>query len=368
MDSDSELYLCALSRVFAYHCAAGRALLEHLGSPAAVFAASRRELSTVLIHAGQFIDRLLDPQLLRWAREETAWARDHGVRLLGCTDPDYPRRLQACDDAPLMLYCKGGADLNPDRALAVVGTRKASWYGRQTCRQMVGALSGLDPRPAVVSGLALGIDGTAHLAALEAGLPTIAVLPCGIDTVYPRQHAELARRIEGQGALVTDFQRGTSPIAYTFLRRNRIIAGMADATLLAESYKKGGGLITVSLAESYGRDVFAVPGRCTDPSFEGCNSVIASGQAALAADADTIPVAMGWAGPLRAPRRPEILRPGDGPLCREMLLSLQGEGPAGVEEMASRLKADPREVGVILLELEMEGRIGSDGTKFFLSL
>lgn len=368
MDSESEIYLCAMGRVFAYHCAAGRALIERLGSPQAVFAASRRELSAILIHAGEFIDRLLDPSLLKWARDEVAWARDQGIRLVGCTDPGYPSRLRACEDAPLMLYHKGTAPLDPPRALAVVGTRKATWYGREACRTMVEALSGLEPAPTIVSGLALGIDGTAHLAALEAGLPTIAVLPGGLDSIYPRQHEQLARRIEEHGALVTDFPRGTAPVAFTFLRRNRIIAGLSDATLLAESHRKGGGLITVSLAESYGRDIFAVPGRCTDLSFEGCNHIISTGQAILVESPDTIPTAMEWAGPLLSPVRRTPVRPGDSPLCREILLCLQREGPSRVETLAAKLGADVREVGVLLLELETEGRIGSDGTEFFVSL
>ena len=213
MEPDLSVYYCALSKVFAYRCAAGRRLLEHFGGPAAVFAARRKELLSVLPGAAAYVDHLLDPGLLAWAEREAAWARQAGIRLLGLGAPGYPRRLAACDDAPILLYCKGTADLDAPRSLAVVGTRKCSWNGRNACRKLIGALAALDPKPTIVSGLALGIDGCAHGAALESGLPTVAVLPCGLDEIYPRQHGELAGRIAENGALVSDFARGTAPVA-----------------------------------------------------------------------------------------------------------------------------------------------------------
>ncbi len=368
MESDRFVCLCALSKVFAYKCAIGRQLMETFGGPEGVFRTPPHTLATVLHNGELYLDLLFEPSLLEWAADEVAWARSYGIRLLGLDDPAYPRRLAACADAPLLLYCKGEADLNASRALAVVGTRKATWTGRESCRRIVGRLADLNEKPLIVSGMALGIDGCAHAAAIEAGLPTIGVLPCGLDEIYPRQHRELARRALEKGALVTDFPRGTQPIAYTFLRRNRIIAGLADATLLVESYQKGGGLITASLAASYEREVFAVAGRMTDGSFSGCNELIARREATLVSDADTIPLTMGWISARQRRGAVPLLRPDDPPERCQVLRCLEARAPLSVEEVAALTKLDPRAVNLLLLELEMEGRVVADGNKFFVTL
>lgn len=336
--------------------------------PEGVFAAGRDALSDVLRGGSEYVDKLCDPALLEWAAGEVAWAQRYGIRLLGLGEADYPRRLAECEDAPLMLYCKGPADLNAPRAVAVVGTRKATWYGRETCRRLVESLAELDEKPLIVSGLALGIDGCAHEAALASDLPTVGVLPCGLDEIYPRQHREMARQILERGALVTDFPRGTAPVAFTFLRRNRIIAGMADATLLAESFLRGGGLITLSLAASYNRETFAVPGRTTDASFEGCNRAIARQEATLVVDERTLPAAMGWAAPLTRARRPSLLRPDDPPMRREALKLLESRTALSADELAALMRVNAREANILLLELELEGRVVADGSKFLLSL
>lgn len=368
MEPDRFVYLCALSKVFAYKCAVGRELMEHFGGAEGVFRTPRHDLSAVLCNAENYLDQLFDPVLLDWAADEVAWARNYDIRLLGLDDPDYPRRLAACNDAPLMLYCKGNADLNAARALAVVGTRKASWTGRESCRRIIGRLADLNEKPLIVSGMALGIDGCAHAAALEAGLPTIGVLPCGLDEIYPRQHRELARRTLENGALVTDFPRGTQPISFTFLRRNRIIAGMADATLLVESFHKGGGLITASLAASYQREVFAVAGRMTDASFTGCNELIARQEAILVPDADALPLAMGWISVRQRRARVPLLRVDDPPERCSVLRCLEARAPLSAEEVAALTRLDPRAVNLLLLELEMEGRVVDEGKKYFLTL
>ncbi len=368
MDSDATVFYCALSRVFAYKCAAGRHLLEVFGSPGAVFGACRDELSAVLHHAEPYIDQLLDPALLEEARREVEWAGRYGIDLLGYGEPGYPHRLAECDDAPLLLYAKGPANLDAMRILAVVGTRKASWTGREACRRLLEKLASLDEKPLIVSGLALGIDGCAHAAALACGLPTVGVLPCGLDEIYPRQHRDLARRMLEQGGLVTDFACGTAPAAFTFLRRNRIIAGLADATLVVESYRKGGSLITASLAASYSREVFAVPGRLSDVSFEGCNRLISHQEAQLVVDEDTLPIVLGWLHAPRPSRRQSVIRHDDPPLRRTLLHALEALSPATMDDLVMRTGIPPQKLAVELLDLELAGRVVADGTKFCVSL
>ena len=364
MEFDELVGLCAISKVFAYKCAVGRQLMEAFGGASGVFRAPRTALREALHHADDYVDVLCDPELLEWARTEVEWATAHGVELLPLGSSRYPFRLAQCDDAPLLLYYKGNVDLNAPHILAVVGTRKATWYGRTMCRKVVERLADLPVRPLIVSGLALGIDGTAHLAALEAGLQTVGVMPTGLDDIYPRQHRELAARIIEHGALVTDFARLTAPAALTFIRRNRLIAGMADATLLAESFRKGGGLITVSLAESYGREVFAVPGRLTDPSFAGCHDVIRRNVAQIVTDADSIPLAMGWL-PVKKGRRTSTVRPEDSALERTLLALLGERGSLTADELAGLTGQDASAVSVALFELEVEGRVAAEfGNKY----
>ena len=364
MEFDELVCLCALSKVFAYKCAVGRQLMEAFGGAEAVFKAPRSVLREALHRADDYVDVLCDPELLEWARTEVEWAAASGVELLPVGGSRYPFRLAQCEDAPLLLYYKGTADLNAPQILAVVGTRKATWYGRTMCRKLVERLADLPVRPLVVSGLALGIDGTAHLAALEAGLQTVGVMPTGLDDIYPHQHRELAARIAEHGALVTDFARLTSPAALTFIRRNRLIAGMADATLLAESFAKGGGLITVSLAESYGREVFAVPGRLTDPSFAGCHEAIRKNVAQIVTDADTIPLSMGWLQ-RKTGRRPAAERPEDSALKRTILALLGERGSLTADELTRLTGQDASAVSVALFELEVEGRAAAEfGNKY----
>lgn len=356
--------LCAISKVFAYKCAAGRQLMEAFGGPGAVFKAPRATLREALHRADDYVDVLCDPELLEWARTEVEWAKGCGVELLPVGSSRYPFRLAQCADAPLLLYYKGNVDLNAPQILAVVGTRKATWYGRTMCRKIVERLASLPGRPLVVSGLALGIDGTAHLAALEAGLQTVGVMPTGLDDVYPHQHRELAARIVEHGALVTDFARLTAPAAMTFIRRNRLIAGMADATLLAESFARGGGLITVSLAESYGREVFAVPGRLTDPSFAGCHEVIRKNVAQIVTDTESLPLAMGWLQQ-KTGRKKAAERPGDSALERTILALLAERGSLTTDDLTRLTGQDASAVSVALFQLEVDGRVAVEfGNKY----
>ena len=361
--------LCAvaLSKVFAYKCMEGRQLITAAGDPQEIFRMAPKELSGMVGGRQEIISAIRDHGILKWAEAELEWCEQYGIRALYIEDPGYPRRLAECCDAPLILFCKGGIDLNPERALAVVGTRKATWAGRTACIRTVKGLSCIQPRPAIISGLAYGIDAAAHTAALEAGMPTIAVIPCGLDTIYPTRHRDLAARIATTGAVVTDFPRGSAPQTAHFIRRNRIIAGMADATLLAESFAKGGGLITTSLANSYDREVFACPGRVTDESFEGCNRLIFNTQARLVINADDLSSSMGWGA---ADRLPEKKRDATLPFLEDetrgmILKCLERESPMDFERIMELTGMDFRTLSALLMVLEINGSIVSlQGRKY----
>lgn len=274
----------ALGRIFGFEPLYVSGLISKLGSAAAVFGLSPKEADAVLGPFSKYRGRICAAELDAAAKElEDLDSR--GFRYIACTEEVFPALLRDCPDCPAGLYYSSSSeprDIFSGRpAVAVVGTRDVSPYGREWTRKMVDACAQAPSRPCVVSGLAFGVDIAAHLAALDNGLPTIAVLPCGIDTVYPAAHRKAAERIAAApaSAVITDYPRGTPPVAFTFIRRNRIIAGLAACTVLVESKAKGGGLITCKLADSYGREVFALPGRVDDLRSAGCNALIRSGSA-----------------------------------------------------------------------------------------
>ena len=229
------------------------------------------------------------------AEEELCFCENNGIKVLFCTDDDYPVRLnrEETQDCPVLLYVLGNADLNPERSVAVVGTRRATSQGRDITDRLVGQLKPLGTP--IVSGLAYGIDAAAHSAALSHGLPTVAVLGHGLDRIYPSANRQLAKQIVEQGgALVTEYLSGTAINPGYFPARNRIIAALSDATVVVEASEKGGALITAAIANGYHREVFAVPGRLTDTYSRGTNNLIATQRAQLVRDAGDIADYMGW--------------------------------------------------------------------------
>ena len=229
------------------------------------------------------------------AEEELRFVERHHLRTIFLTDPDYPERMLRDEtaDCPPLLYVMGQADLNADHAVAVVGTRHATPQGRDNTARIVEQLKPYNA--SIISGLAYGIDTAAHIAALDHGLPTVAVLGHGLDRIYPPANQRLAERIvENGGALVTEYPSGTAINPGYFPARNRIIAALADGTLVIESSKKGGALITATIAAGYHREVFALPGRLTDTYSVGTNNLIATSKALLARNADDIAYHLGW--------------------------------------------------------------------------
>ena len=230
----------------------------------------------------------------RKAEAEIEYAARTGVRILPLGADGYPQRLADCADAPLALFFRGTADLNSRRVVSMVGTRRCTAYGQDCVRSFVRRLRELCPDALVVSGLAYGIDICAHREALASGLDTVAVLAHGLDNLYPPRHRDTADEMTRHGGLLTEYFTHTNADKLNFLRRNRIVAGVADATVVAESAGHGGALVTARIATSYGRDVFAFPGRVGDERSEGCNNLIRDNKAALITSADDLVKAMGW--------------------------------------------------------------------------
>lgn len=234
------------------------------------------------------------PEAQERAKVEMEFCKQKNIQVLIFSDEGYPARLRECEDAPLVLFYRGVANLNEKRIISVVGTRKISERGKSICQNFCKELAALIPDCVVVSGLAYGVDIHSHRACLENSLPTVAVLAHGLDRIYPSLHRSTAIEMLNQGGLLTEFLSGTNPDKGNFVRRNRIVAGMADATIVIESAAHGGAMITARLANGYGRDVFAFPGRVTDPMSEGCLKLIKTNAAALIANANDLVEAMNW--------------------------------------------------------------------------
>lgn len=297
MSVDTELlYTIALTCILPYQSQIQQALLNAAGSATALFEA-RHRLKELMPDAG---DRLvkavsqMEAHLLR-AEQEMEFADKNRIRLLGRDDVFYPARLRECPDAPVLLYYKGTADFNSRHIVSMVGTRKNTDYGRTFCQHFLNDLARLCPDAIVVSGLAYGIDVCAHRQSLAHGLQTVGVLAHGLDQIYPRMHRQTAVDMLGQGGLVTEFMSNRTVEKVNFVSRNRIVAGMADATIVVESAERGGSLITAGIAGDYGRDVFAVPGRVSDATSAGCNRLIRDNRAALLQSAEDFVEIMGWA-------------------------------------------------------------------------
>lgn len=229
------------------------------------------------------------------AKEEMAWCEQNNVLILTISDADYPDRLRHCNDAPMVLFARGKADLNAPHIISIVGTRKSTLYGHDCINKIVKDLTCLCPDIVIVSGLAYGIDICAHRAALSNGLSTVGVVAHGQDTLYPSVHRNDANKMcLGNGGVVTEFFHGTRSLAPYFLQRNRIIAGMSDAVIVAESAVHGGGLYTARLAQDYHREVFAIPGPINAPASEGTNNLIRDNKATLITSAQDILNLMQW--------------------------------------------------------------------------
>jgi len=288
------LYRIALTMVPALGPIKAKKMIKFLGSPQAIFKEKQKTLIKIRGIGSRISDSITSMSLLDAAEKEMEFMFKHKITASYYQDPDYPIRLKECEDGPLLLYSRGDKGLHARRILSIVGTRRATSYGRDHCRKIVSELASMMNDLVIISGLAYGIDVIAHRAALENGLLTVAVLGHGLSTIYPQAHRDTAKRIIKQGVLTTDFHSKTGPERNNFLRRNRIIAGLADATLVIESAEKGGALITADLAASYNRDVLAVPGRVGDERSKGCNGLIKSQKAALVESAEDVINHLNW--------------------------------------------------------------------------
>lgn len=334
-------------------------LFRHLDSPESLFrhpeAALEEVNPTMRRHLITALAEHADEALVR-AERELAFCEKHDIGVFPITHDDYPRRLAECPDAPAVLFYRGTADLNAARTLSVVGTRRITPYGKDLCRALCADLARLLPDTLVVSGLAYGVDIHTHRECLTNNLPTVGVLAHGLDRIYPSLHRDTAARMLAHGGLLTEYVSQTRPLAGHFVRRNRIVAGMTDATIVVESARKGGALITAHLAGDYDRLVCAFPGRTTDPCSEGCNHLIRDRRAELVTSAQDVLDLLGWSPPPSAHASVQLdLFPALTPEQQLVADALSPTDGLTTAQLCISTNLDLSTINTILFELEMTG-------------
>ncbi|MBX2896277.1 MAG: DNA-processing protein DprA [Cyclobacteriaceae bacterium] len=298
------------------------------------------------------------------AEKELKKAERDEVELILYTDKKYPVRLKSLEDAPALLYYKGNQNLNVPKAVGIVGTRQATEYGKEMVERICQEL--VPHHPLIISGLAYGIDITAHKAALKNKLPTIGVMGSGMDVIYPAAHKETAKKMQNLGALITENRFGTKPDAHNFPARNRIIAGMCDALIVVEAAEKGGALITADIANSYNKDVFAVPGNLIQSYSEGCNKLIKTNRANLYSSVKDLEYIMNWSAETTAVIQPDLdLSAFDADEQKVIRLLKERKAPVMIDELSFKSSLAPSRLASLLLTLEFKNIVKSLPGKMF---
>lgn len=367
--AEEKVYQVALSMVPHVGGAVARQLISYCGSASKVFNAKARQLQRIPGVGNKIITSIRNSSVLEKARQETENCAQRGVQIISYTDPGFPFRLQQIYDAPIVIYYKGTADLDQTRVISIVGTRKATAYGRRITEELIASLAPYNVL--IVSGLAYGIDIYAHRFSLTYGLPTVGVMASGLDIIYPAVHRKDAMAMLHQGGLLTEHPLGCKPDARKFPARNRLIAGLADATIVVEAAERGGALITANLANDYDREVFAVPGSLHQAYSKGCNYLIRNHKARILITVEDIVAMLNW-DQQRFSVKPESacrwsiddFQLDDQEKAVAMLLVEYDEG-LRIDEISWKAHVPIHQISSVLLQLEFKGVVKAyPGKKF----
>jgi DNA processing protein len=337
-----------------------KALLAHFGDAEQIIKTPKSKLMKVPGIKEKRTGAIDFDDAMAAAEEELKFIEKNDIRVVFYTDLDYPKRLKNCADGPVLLYAKGNIDLNRQHVVSIVGTRNATEYGRELCRQLVEELQQYDAL--IISGLAAGIDVAAHKESVKRGLQTVGVLGHGLDRIYPYHNYSTAEKMLANGGLLTEYPSGTTPDRENFPQRNRIVAGLADATVVIEASIKGGALITAEIANSYNRDVFAFPGRIDDEFSEGCNFLIRNNKAALLTCAADLAYSLGWEGSgVKKPKQEQLMLPMDMSAEERMIFDIihQHKLPLAIDDLTIKTNLPMSQLAMNLLNMEMQGYIRS---------
>lgn len=357
--NEQLLYHIAITSIPNIGDVTAKKLIAYCGSSEQVFKENKLVLEKIPGIGPSNANKIIQhkTEALAIAEEELKFIDKNEILPLFYLNSNYPKRLLHCEDGPVLLYAKGNVDYNNQKVISIVGTRKATDYGKDFCEQLIKDLA--PHNPLIVSGLAYGVDVCAHKAAVKNNLSTVGVLAHGLDRLYPAQHKGVAKQMLEKGGLLSDFKSGTRPDRENFPKRNRIVAGVSDLTVVIESSKKGGSLITAYLANDYNRDVFALPGRLGDSQSEGCNNLIKTHKAALIQSAKDIEYVMGWESQKKMEHAQTQLFVELTPDQKTIVNILSKKDKIGVDELSLLAKMPMSKTTSLLLNLEFEGLIKS---------
>lgn len=337
-----------------------KSMISQFGDAEQIFRLSKTALTKARGIGAKTLQLADFDEALRRAELELKFIERNNIDVFFYTDPRYPKRLKNCHDSPLLLFSRGNANLNMQRVISIVGTRNATDYGRQLCKQLVEELQ--EYNILIASGLALGIDVAAHKECLRMGVPTVGVLGHGYDRMYPSQNRGTAEKMLENGGLLSEYPSGTKPDRENFPQRNRIVAGMADATVVVEAGLKGGALITAEIANSYNRDVFAFPGRLGDEYSEGCNFLIRNNKAQLLTCVADLAYSLGWEKNTELKNTPEqLILPIDLSTGERAIYDIirENRSPLAIDDLSIKANMPVSKLAMALLDMELQGFIRS---------
>lgn len=355
--TDDLLYQIALTYVPNVGSVQAKILVEKFETAPNIFKAKKKDLESIEGIGEVRAQAIKTFEYFSAAEEEIRFIEKFKIETFFITDPKYPQKLKACYDAPTLLYFRGNANLNHPKIVSIIGTRNNTDYGRHVTEQLVADLQSMNVL--IASGLAYGVDALAHKAAIQNELPTIGVLAHGLDKIYPAQHTSLAKQMLLNGGLLTEFRKETLPDKHNFPRRNRIVAGMADCTVVIETALKGGSMITAELANGYNRDVFAFPGKTTDAKSAGCNHLIKHNKAIIVTDAKQLSEQMGWVSKKVKPKPQKELFVTLSPEEELLVNILKEKETLHIDELFLKSGLNSSIVAATMLGLEFENIVAS---------
>lgn len=358
MNDTELLHLLALSKIEGVGDIVAKKLLQHCGSAEKIFQTKASTLASIDGIGPVLTRKLKDKSAFYLAEAELKFIQENNIDCLFYQDQNYPDRLKQCVDGPVLLFASGAINLNNRKVISIVGTREITSYGHEFCKKLIEDLAPLNP--IIVSGFAYGVDIVAHKVALENNLQTIGVIAHGLNQVYPKIHKKYVAKMEENGGFLTEFWSTSNPEKENFVKRNRIVAGMSEATIVIESAEKGGSLITANLANDYNRDVFAVPGRITDKFSQGCNTLIKTQRANMLTSAADLIYILNWQ--LETPNKNEKV------IQKQLFITLdddeqkiydylQSKGKQLMDVIALECDFPIFKVSTILLNMELKGVI-----------
>ncbi len=366
--SNEKLYQIALTLLPNVGSVLAKNLIAYCGSAENIFKTSKGKLEKIPMIGKERAEGIANADVMKQAEEELKFTQKYNIEPIFFTDKNYPYRLKECSDSPVLLYYKGNANLNAEKIVGVVGTRRITEYGKEMTRKLIGDLAAQNIL--IVSGLAYGIDIAAHSASLENNLSTIGVLGHGLNTIYPKQHKGVAKKMVGQGGLLTEYCSAEEMHPSNFPDRNRIVAGMCDAVVVVESAIEGGAVITANVANSYNRDVFAFPGKANDRFSAGCNFLIKTFKAKLIEGADDLLKEMNWVSEEQKSKGKKQQRQLSLTLTDEeqkIYTLLNERTELAIDELADATQMNVSSLAATLLEMEMNSILVSlPGKRFKL--